>query len=93
MTDILQNVDRAFAEQASIKIQSVRRKHGTGGRTMRLIDADRLIDNLRGNVLIDVTPELEDTIAQQPTAFGGIKESLQLRNYGWKACYDGRQIG
>ena len=36
---------------------------------MRLIDADRLMDNLRCNVLIDVTPELEDTIAQQPTAF------------------------
>ena len=36
---------------------------------MRLIDADRLMDSLRGNVLIDVTPELEDTIAQQPTAF------------------------
>lgn len=36
---------------------------------MRLIDADGLMDNLRGNVLIDVTPELEDTIAQQPTAF------------------------
>lgn len=36
---------------------------------MRLIDADRLMDRLRGNVLIDVTPELEDTIAQQPTAF------------------------
>lgn len=36
---------------------------------MRLIDADRLMDNLRGNVLIDVTPELEDTIAHQPTAF------------------------
>lgn len=36
---------------------------------MRLIDADRLIDNLRGNVLIDVTPELERAIEQQPTAF------------------------
>ena len=36
---------------------------------MRLIDADKLMDSLRGNVLIDVTPELEDTIAQQPTAF------------------------
>ena len=56
-------------EQASIKIQSVRRKHGTGGQTMRLIDADKLMDSLKGNVLIDVTPELEDTIAQQPTAF------------------------
>lgn len=36
---------------------------------MRLIDADRLIDKLRGNVLIDVTPELEKAIEQQPTAF------------------------
>ena len=36
---------------------------------MRLIDADKLMDSLKGNVLIDVTPELEDTIAQQPTAF------------------------
>ena len=36
---------------------------------MRQIDADRLMDSLKGNVLIDVTPELEDTIAQQPTAF------------------------
>ena len=36
---------------------------------MRLIDADRLIDNLRGNVLIDVTPKLEQEIEEQPTAF------------------------
>ena len=36
---------------------------------MRLIDADRLMDNLKGNVLIDVTPELERAIEQQPTAF------------------------
>ena len=36
---------------------------------MRLIDADRLIDNLRGNVLIDVTPKLEQAIEEQPTAF------------------------
>lgn len=35
---------------------------------MRLIDADRLMDRLRGNVLIDVTPELEDEVAKQPTA-------------------------
>lgn len=50
---------------------------------MRLIDADRLMDNLRGNVLIDVTPELEDTIAQQPTAFDKEKvrrELIELRN-------------
>lgn len=36
---------------------------------MRLIDADRLMDNLRGNILIDVTPELEKAIEQQPTVF------------------------
>ena len=36
---------------------------------MRLIDADRLMDSLRGNVLIDVTPKLEQAIEQQPTAF------------------------
>lgn len=50
---------------------------------MRLIDADRLMDNLRGNVLIDVTPELEDMIAQQPTAFDREKvrrELIELRN-------------
>lgn len=46
---------------------------------MRLIDADRLMDNLRGNVLIDVTPELEDTIAQQPTAFDKEKVIEELR--------------
>lgn len=36
---------------------------------MRLIDADRLMQNLRNNVLIDVTPQLENEIMQQPTAF------------------------
>ena len=36
---------------------------------MRLIDAERLMYSLRGNVLIDVTTELEETIAEQPTAF------------------------
>lgn len=27
---------------------------------MRLIDVDKLMDNLRDNVLVDVTPELEE---------------------------------
>lgn len=53
---------------------------GTGGQAMRLIDADRLMDSLRGNVLIDVTPELEDTIAQQPTAFDKEKVIEELKN-------------
>lgn len=50
---------------------------------MRLIDADRLMDRLRGNVLIDVTTELEKTIAEQPTAFDKDKvrrELIELRN-------------
>lgn len=54
---------------------------------MRLIDADRLIDNLRGNVLIDVTPELEDTIAQQPTAFDKEKVIEELKSWE-KASHD-----
>lgn len=32
---------------------------------MKLIDADVLINSLRGNVLIDVTTELENEIARQ----------------------------
>lgn len=36
---------------------------------MRLIDADKLINSLRGNILIDVTPWLEEAIEEQPTAY------------------------
>lgn len=46
---------------------------------MRLIDADRLMDSLRGNVLIDVTPELEKAIEQQPTAFDREKVIEKLK--------------
>lgn len=53
---------------------------------MRLIDADRLMDNLRGNVLIDVTPELEDTIAQQPTSFDKEKVIGELYRYTAEEC-------
>lgn len=34
---------------------------------MRLIDADKLMDSLRGNVLVDVTPALEIVVAEQST--------------------------
>lgn len=50
---------------------------------MRLIDANRLMDSLRGNPLIDATTELEKTIAEQPTAFDKDKvrrELIELRN-------------
>ena len=64
--------------------------YGTGGQAMRLIDADRLMDSLKGNVLIDVTPELEDTIAQQPTAFDKEKVIEQLNEAAdWHGVYDG----
>ena len=48
---------------------------------MRLIDADKLMYSLRGNVLIDVVPELEETIAQQPTAFDKEKVIEKLKRY------------
>ena len=49
------------------------------GEKMRLIDADKLMLSLRCNVLIDVTPELEDEVARQPTAFdkGSVIEDLE----------------
>ena len=47
---------------------------------MRLIDADRLMYGLRGNVLIDVVPELEETILQQPTAFDKEKVIEELKS-------------
>ena len=53
---------------------------------MRLIDADRLMDSLRGNVLIDVTRELEDTIAEQPTAFDKEKVIEELYRYTAEEC-------
>lgn len=34
-----------------------------------LINRKRLMDALRGNVLVDVTEELEKTVYEQPTAF------------------------
>ncbi|MCD8149918.1 MAG: DUF551 domain-containing protein [Clostridiales bacterium] len=34
----------------------------------KYIDADVLMDKLRGNVLVDVTPALEDAIAEMPAA-------------------------
>lgn len=45
---------------------------------MRLIDANRLMDSLRGNLLIDVTTELEKTIVEQPTAFDKDKVIAEL---------------
>ena len=52
---------------------------------MRLIDADELMMRLRCNVLIDVTPELEKEIEQQPTAFdkGKVIEEILNVSHGY----------
>ena len=57
---------------------------------MRLIDADRQMDSLRGNVMIDVTPKLEQAIEQQPTAFDKEKVIEELEDYLFeKYCVEG----
>lgn len=59
---------------------------------MRLIDADELMNRLRGNVLIDVTAELENEVAQQPTAFDkekvirNLQEELKLAEIEKERC-------
>lgn len=54
---------------------------------MRLIDADKLMDRLRGNVLIDFTSELEKTIEQQPADFDKEKVIEELKAWE-KASYN-----
>ena len=63
---------------------------------MRLIDADELMDSLKGNVLIDVTTELEKTIAEQPTAFDkekviGKLKRLKTNAFGYYNQFDDEQ--
>ncbi len=58
---------------------------------MRLIDADTLLEALRGNVLVDVTTELEEAILEQPTAYDLDKvveelEELRDGNYDFDCC-------
>lgn len=57
---------------------------------MRLIDADKLMDNLRGNVLVDVTQALEDAVAEQPDAHQWIpvRERLPEEIGGVLVCLD-----
>lgn len=44
-----------------------------------LISRKALLDSLRGNVLVDVTPKLEEAIEDQPTAFDKEKVVLELQ--------------
>ena len=63
---------------------------------MRLIDADELMMRLRCNVLIDVTPELENEVARQPTAFDKEKVTEELKGeielVAYKPMIAGRYI-
>lgn len=52
---------------------------------MRLIDADKLMDSLRGNVLIDVTPWLKEVIDEQPTAdVQPVKQGVWIEQRGMR---------
>lgn len=58
---------------------------------MRLINANKLLEALRGNVLVDVTTELEEVILEQPTAYDLDKvvedlEELRDGNYDFNCC-------
>lgn len=58
---------------------------------MRLIDEEKLLEALRGNVLVDVTPNLEQAIEAQPTAYDldrVIEDLEELRdgNYDFDCC-------
>ena len=57
-------------------------KERTAGQALTLIAAARLIDRLRGNVLTDITTELEKTIADQQTAFDKGKVIDELKEEG-----------
>ena len=55
-----------------------------------LISRKALLDSLRGNVLVDVTPEIEKTVEEQPTAFDKEKVIEELEDYLFeKYCVEG----
>lgn len=61
---------------------------------MRLIDAHRLMDSLRGNVLVDVTQALEEVIMEQPTAEKCVPQKVISNSYHYicPACRSVRSI-
>ena len=55
-----------------------------------LINRKALLDSLRGNVLVDVTSELEEAIKGQPTVFDKEKVIEELEDYLFeKYCVEG----
>ena len=58
------------------------RENGREGRMSDdLISRTALMQSLRNNVLVDVTPNLEQAIAEQPTAYDVDKVVEQLEKY------------
>lgn len=74
---------RAIGTVEECRAAVEKQKHEAGGQVNRigdgLISRKALLDRLRGNVLVDVTPELEEAIEDQPTAFDveKVKEEMQ----------------
>lgn len=64
-----------------------------------LISRSALIQSLRNNLLVDVTPNLEQAIAEQPTAYDVDKvvEQLEAESERWKesgeAYEDQKELG
>ena len=51
-----------------------------------LISRKVLLDSLRGNVLVDVTAELEKSIEEQPVAFDKKAVIKELKKYSDNPC-------
>lgn len=70
-----------------------KQKHEAGGQVNRigdgLISRKALLDSLRGNVLVDVTSELEEAIEDQPTAFDKEKVMKQFQEVADLSVEDG----
>lgn len=49
-----------------------------------LINRSELMNRLRGNVLVDVTPELEKEIQEFPTAYDVDKVAEQVEHSSWR---------
>lgn len=52
-----------------------------------LISRSELLNRLRGNVLVEVTPELEKEIQEFPTAYDVDKVAEQVEHSGWRQKY------
>lgn len=76
-----------------------RERMGKGKMRNDLIRRSELIQSLRGNVLVDVTPNLEQAINEQPTAYDvdKILEQMETEAKRWQESgeeyEDKRELG